>query len=67
MGGAFYKLADALRLHSPLLVDALRGYELYVRNCAPGRQDWLGLMVTTFGLEACELLKAPAPAPAARA
>lgn len=61
VAGAFYKLADALRLQSPLLPDALRGYELYVRNRPPGKQDWLGLMVTTFGLEACERLKAPVP------
>lgn len=62
VAGAFYKLADALRLQSPLLPDALRGFELYVRNRPPGHQDWLGLMVTTFGLEACERLKAPVPA-----
>ena len=64
MAGAFYKLADALRLQSPLLPDALRGMELYVRNRQPGKQDWLGLMVATFGLDFCERLKAPPPAPA---
>ncbi|KAK9833382.1 hypothetical protein WJX81_000396 [Elliptochloris bilobata] len=57
--GAFYKLADALRLHSPLIDDALRGYKWYICGRKPGAQDWLGIMVTTFGLDACERLKAP--------
>ena len=56
--GAFYKLADALRLHSPCLDDALRAYQWFVRGRGAAA-DWLGFMVATFGLEACEKLKEP--------
>ena len=59
--GAFYKLADALRLHSPRLDDALRAYHWFVRGRGDGA-DWLGFMVSTFGLEACKKLKEPQPA-----
>jgi hypothetical protein len=55
--GAFYKLADALRLHSPVLDDALRAYAWHVRGRGHDA-DWLGFMITTFGMEACERLKA---------
>ena len=55
--GAFYRLADALRLHSPVLDDALRAYAWHVRDKGPAA-DWRAFMIATFGMDACDKLMA---------